>query len=119
MKLIIAGSRNIDKHKVMHWLDRNGVDDEDLEIICGMAKGPDLAGKEWASTLPVPVIEFPADWDKYGKKAGYIRNAQMAAYADELLAFWDGKSKGTRNMIEEMLILDKPVKVILDKYLWI
>ena len=117
MKLIIAGSRNIDKNKVIHWLNRNTVDDEGLEIVCGMAKGPDLAGKEWAENLRIPVTEFYAPWDKYGKRAGYMRNAAMAGYADELLAFWDGKSKGTRNMIEEMLILDKPVQVILDKYI--
>ena len=115
MKLIIAGSRNIDKHKVMHWLDRNGVDDKDLEIVCGMAKGPDLAGKEWASTLPVPVIEFPADWTKYGKTAGFIRNCEMAKYGDELIAFWDGKSHGTKHMIQCMMDECKPFQVILIK----
>lgn len=44
---------------------------------------------------------FPADWDKYGRRAGPIRNREMAEYADALLAYWDGKSRGTKNMIEE------------------
>ena len=46
------------------------------------------------------VLSFPADWDKYGKAAGYKRNDEMARNADALIAFWDGKSRGTRHMID-------------------
>ncbi len=48
----------------------------------------------------IKIIEFPADWEKFGKKAGYIRNEEMAKYSDSCIVFWDGKSKGTKHMIE-------------------
>ena len=57
---------------------------------------------------------FPADWDKYGKRAGYLRNVQMAEYADALLAFWDGESRGTKNMIDEAL--SRGLKVGVKRY---
>ena len=55
---------------------------------------------------------FPADWDKHGRAAGPIRNKQMADYADVLIAVWDGKSRGTKNMIDEMNKLMKPVYIV-------
>lgn len=54
---------------------------------------------------------FPADWGKYGKSAGVLRNKQMAEYADGLIAFWDGKSRGTANMIETAKGLGLRVRV--------
>jgi len=83
------------------------------EVISGGARGIDQAGEEWAYwSGERPVKKFPADWDKHGKSAGYIRNKEMAEYADELLAIWDGHSKGTLNMITEMQKLDKPVHIM-------
>lgn len=55
---------------------------------------------------------MPADWDRLGKKAGMVRNAQMADYADAAIVFWDGKSNGTANMISNMKMRDKPCHVI-------
>jgi len=115
MKLIIAGSRTInDVVHTMGLLDELypvGVD----EVVCGMAKGPDLFGRTWAQRDEIPVIEFPADWTKYGKTAGFIRNCEMAKYGDELIAFWDGKSHGTKHMIQCMMDECKPFQVILIK----
>lgn len=54
----------------------------------------------WARRNNVPVEKYPANWDKYGKSAGYIRNEEMAKVADSLLAIWDGKSRGTKHMID-------------------
>lgn len=78
--------------------------------------GADLLGKKWAILNGVPIKNFPADWDKYGKAAGPIRNAQMAEYADYLIAFWDGKSRGTKNMIETMINLGLHGEVLLYDY---
>ena len=97
MKLIVAGGRDfvptIDDHI---WL---GIKLEELnatEIVCGMARGADLFGKQIAEGMGIPVTEFPADWDKYGKKAGWRRNLQMAMYADGVILFLGGV--GTNQM---------------------
>jgi hypothetical protein len=58
------------------------------------------------------IKRYPADWDTFGKSAGYRRNEQMAEDADALVAFWDGESKGTAHMIDTMAAMDKPVRVI-------
>ncbi len=73
---------------------------EDITVVCGKARGADLFGEQYAKERGYAVAYFPADWDKHGKAAGFIRNEQMAQNADALVAFWDGRSRGTRNMIE-------------------
>jgi hypothetical protein len=70
------------------------------EVVSGTARGADRTGEQWASENNVPVKRFPADWDKHGKRAGYLRNADMAEYAEALVAFWDGQSRGTKHMID-------------------
>ena len=111
MKLIIAGGRDFNKgevlYKTLYGLELDIID----EVVCGDAKGADTLGAEWAHMKSIPVKHFPAEWDKYGKAAGFIRNAEMADYADFLLAFWDGKSKGTAHMIKTMSIKKKPYLV--------
>ncbi len=116
MKLIIAGSRSlIEKDDQMfNYLNSSRmIPIEDIdEIVCGLAKGPDLIGKRWANAYKIPTVDFPADWIKYGKSAGVIRNKVMAQYADQALIFWDGKSRGSLNMADEMLKLKKFVEII-------
>ncbi len=75
-------------------------DYKDLEIISGGAKGADTVGERFARGNRIPLKVFPADWDEHGKAAGHIRNRQMGDYADRLIAFWDGESRGTKGMIE-------------------
>ena len=70
------------------------------EIVSGTARGVDTHGEAVAAKYGIPVIKFPADWDRYGRSAGYKRNEKMAEYADALLACWDGKSKGTKHMVD-------------------
>ena len=65
-----------------------------------MARGIDQMGKLWADARKIPVKEFPADWDGLGKKAGVLRNEEMAKYAKCLIAFWDYESSGTNDMIQ-------------------
>lgn len=77
-----------------------------VEFISGTARGADVLGENFAASRCWKVARFPANWDAYGKSAGYIRNEQMAKYAISdnsygvLIAFWDGKSKGTKHMID-------------------
>lgn len=113
MKVIVAGSREgIDKDFLFSTLteDLSHLIPE-LEIVSGGARGTDLLGEEWAYAANVDVKQFLADWDKYGKRAGFIRNVEMSRYADALIAFWDGESKGTEHMIKVMSDLKKPVTV--------
>lgn len=74
--------------------------DSNIVVISGTARGADRLGERYARERGYQIRRFPADWDNDGNSAGPIRNAKMADNADALIAFWDGKSRGTRNMIE-------------------
>ena len=99
MKLIIAGSRRFNDYELLCWFMDRLIIKEPLEVISGCAKGADTLGEKWAESYGIYVTRFPADWDKYGKAAGPVRNKQMADYADVLVAFVEKGSKGTLNMI--------------------
>lgn len=98
-KLVIAGSREITDSDFMEEVYR-GLDFKVIEIVSGMARGPDMFGFNLAKKLRLPCQEFPADWDNKGNSAGFIRNDEMAKYASAALLFWDGKSNGTRHMAD-------------------
>jgi hypothetical protein len=83
-----------------------------LVVLCGLARGADLLGERYALARRIHILYYPADWKKYGASAGYKRNIEMADNADALIAFWDGKSKGTRNMIN----LAKERKLVVKVY---
>ena len=107
-RVIIAGSRNFADEEFVH----NTISDltwhipsEDLEIVSGGCRGVDKFAEDYAEQWDLISTVFNADWDKYGKAAGPIRNEQMARYASEsnhgmLIAFPVGESRGTRNMIK-------------------
>lgn len=100
MKVIIAGSRDIADYSVVeHAVIKSGFE-EITEVVSGCARGVDFLGEQWALNNNIPIRSFPAEWAMFGKSAGYIRNGKMAQYADALIAVWDGKSKGTKNMID-------------------
>ncbi len=101
-KVIIAGSRGFQNYPLLrahmdHLLQN--ISDE-IEIVCGQSPGADLLGARYAQERGYPIRYFPADWEQQGRKAGPMRNVQMGDYADALVAFWDGKSKGTAHMIQ-------------------
>lgn len=100
MKTIIAGSRNIEEYQaILDAIEASGF--EITEVISGGAKGVDSLGERYGTEKGIPVKVFPADWESYGRKAGIMRNKEMAAYAEALIAVWDGNSPGTYNMIAE------------------
>lgn len=74
---------------------------QDIMVVSGCALGVDTYGIRWAEERGLPVMRYPADWDRHGKSAGILRNIQMAAVADALVALWDGESPGTRHMVQE------------------
>jgi len=113
MKLIVAGSRSFaDREMAFERLDFFTAHRQTVTVVCGMATGADLIGKEWALARGHGVIEKPADWERQGRAAGFIRNGEMAMIADALVAFWDGKSRGTKDMIDKMNKMHKPVRVV-------
>ena len=99
MKVIIAGGRDFTP-ETEHWDYLEDFIEHNLVsmIVSGGAKGADAFGEQFAFEFDLGLAYFPADWDTHGKSAGYIRNAEMADYADALIAFPGGK--GTANMIE-------------------
>jgi hypothetical protein len=100
-KVIIAGGRDFDDYSVVERVcDYYLQNKDDVEIVSGRADGADTLGEEYASVRSHQVKYFPANWKQYGASAGPRRNAEMGDYADALIAFWDGKSKGTHNMIK-------------------
>ncbi len=112
MKLIVAGCRDIDDAGLVHSaIHESGFGPGTTEVVSGGASGVDASGEAIAVMHGIPVKVFKADWKKHGKAAGPIRNKEMAKYADALVAVWDGESRGTRNMIDEMEALGKPVFV--------
>lgn len=114
-KLIVAGGRDFNDYdylsRVLYAMADVELADKAVSIVSGMARGADALGYRFAKEHDIVVYEFPADWNQYGKRAGFIRNEEMGRFADGLLAFWDGKSKGTQHMIQYMQRMGKPVQV--------
>mgnify|MGYP001124488586 FL=1 len=114
LRVIIAGSRDFDDFPklmnscidILSSITNNNKNLGKIRIVSGAARGADQLGEQYAKLVGYEVSKFPADWDGLGKRAGYVRNAEMAKYAVEnsnygvLIAFWDGKSKGTKHMID-------------------
>ena len=102
-RVIFCGSRNwIDRDLIRATIElRKEQYGDDLVVVHGAARGADAIAAEEAEKLGVPTEAHPADWDRHGKAAGHIRNEEMAkAGAVRVEAFWDGKSKGTWNMVK-------------------
>lgn len=118
-RVIVAGSRSVcDEQFNFSKLDKllsNKMGKEDIQIVSGAARGVDQTGEKYAASRGLDCIRFPADWEKYGKRAGYLRNEQMAENADALVAFWDGQSRGTKHMIEIAKTRGLPVRIVTCK----
>lgn len=109
MKLAIVGSRTFDDRKL---LEQNVAPLKPTQIISGGAKGADALGKQYAEDNDIEYIEYPAEWKKYGRSAGMIRNSSIVDACDTLIAFWDGQSKGTKDSIKKAGIANKPVILV-------
>ena len=105
-RMIVAGGRDFaDAELLTSTLDGLREEFIEIEIVSGHASGADKMAEAYAKRLGIPLKVFPAEWKKYGRGAGPIRNREMLAYILEgnpvVTAFWDGQSKGTKNMIEQ------------------
>ena len=99
MKTIIAGSRSITDPAVLRDALAK-IDYTITEVISGGAQGADALGEVWAQENNIPVTVYKANWDKYGRSAGMLRNELMASVANACICLWDGVSKGTAHMAE-------------------
>lgn len=98
MRTIIAGSRTVTNPRTLQhalvvcgWVP--------TLVLSGCARGADYLGEAWALEHSVPIERYPADWNTHGKRAGFMRNTEMAEKADALIALWDNVSPGTKHMI--------------------
>jgi hypothetical protein len=111
-RIAIVGSRTYeDRNKLFkrcdEFVEEYGF--EHVTVLYGMAKGADSLGRDWAKLRGHTIENFPALWHRYGRAAGPIRNEQMAKHTDYVLAFWNGRSSGTKDMINTSRALGKPV----------
>ena len=112
-KIIIAGTRTFTNYKLMSSTLRTIFKRyKNIKIISGHARGADKLGEVYAWKHQIPLQIFPADWNKYGRRAGSIRNEKMAQVGSVLVAFWDGTSRGTLDMITVALEYDLMVYVV-------
>lgn len=110
MKVAIVGSRNLIVDDLQVFLPE-GV----TEIVSGGARGIDTCAKEYALAHDIKLTEFLPDYKRYGKSAPLRRNIQIVNYADKVLAFWDGKSRGTRFTIAACFKLNKKLDIFISE----
>lgn len=113
MKIIVAGSRDFENYELLkNKLDKLLINQKEVQIVSGGCRGTDKLGERYAKENGYSLKIFKADWGKYGKKAGPLRNKQMAEYAEGLVAFYKEGSKGTKNMIEEAGKMGLKIRII-------
>ena len=113
IKVIVAGGRDFEDYELLSQKCNDLlINQPNVEIVSGVAKGADTLGAKWAKENHHDLKEFPAQWNKYGKSAGYRRNYEMSQYADALIAFWDGTSRGTSHMIQSMRAKGLKVRIV-------
>jgi hypothetical protein len=118
MKIAVVGSRSFNDYEYMRArLDALYITVKDsrmLELVSGGARGADKFAEDYAVERKLLMRVYPADWDRYGKSAGYKRNQQIVDYADIVVAFWDGQSKGTKHSIDLAVKQNKQVLIYTD-----
>ena len=112
MRLAIIGSRTFNDYALLLASAQKYFKGEIETVISGGAKGADSLAKRFASYWNFEYKEFPAEWDKYGKSAGFIRNQTIVDNCDMVLAFWDGESRGTADTIAKAKKAKKPTFII-------
>ena len=114
-RVVIAGCRDYTNYKEAEcFVDiclRDISKEYDIVIVSGGARGADSLGERYAKERGLELECYPAHWKLLGKRAGIVRNKQMAEIGDFVICFWDGESKGTKTMIEFAQELQKPLKI--------
>ena len=110
MKLAIVGSRNLTNIVLDTYIS-----EEAEEIVSGGAVGVDFCAAEYAKKKGLRLTEFLPQYGRYGRAAPIVRNKKIVDYADKIIVFWDGSSKGTLSVIQYAQKIGKPFEVILCK----
>jgi len=112
-KIAIVGTRDFNDYEYFKKkLNELDIFDKDTIIVSGGARGPDMFAELYTTEMKYHLIVFPAKWNTYGKQAGFLRNTQIVNECDIVIAFWDGKSKGTEDTIKKARMKSKPVIII-------
>ena len=115
-RVVISGCRDYDNYNeaktCIDYYLTNIRKENEIVILSGCASGADAIGERYAKENCLKVEKYPANWEKYGKSAGPKRNEEMAKNCDYVLCFWDGKSKGTKSMINLAKKYEKPIRII-------
>ena len=114
VSVVIGGYRNFENYEIFkNFVDSclAELDFKEMTILSGHCKGVDLMGERYAKEKDLALELYPAEWKKYGKAAGPIRNKQMVEKADIVIAFVCERAKGTKNLIAQAKKLDKKVFV--------
>ena len=106
MKVAVVGSRNFQLNNLEDYLP-----DSVTEIISGGAKGVDMGAREYALAHGIKLTEYLPEYDRYGRGAPLRRNITIIEQADLVLAFWDGRSHGTKFVIDQCKSRKIPLKV--------
>ena len=109
MKIAVIGSRNIKEADIGRYIS------EGDEIVSGGATGVDTCAAEYASKNGIRLTVFLPEYERYGRAAPIVRNKQIVDYADKVIAFWDGSSRGTLSVIKYAEKTGKKCEVILCK----
>lgn len=114
-RIIVAGSRDYNNYreakKYIDFCISRIKEIYTLVFLSGGCKGADFLGEKYAAENNFPIEKFPADWKKYGRSAGARRNREMANLCDYVICFWDGKSRGTKLIIDYAIKIGKPIKI--------
>ena len=112
-RLVVAGSRDFNDYSLLSAeLDKLLAGKTNITIVSGTARGADRLGERYAAEHNLRIEHFPAEWEKYHKGAGPIRNMKMVQSADAVIVFWDNESSGTKNIIECARKQDIPYRIV-------
>ncbi len=115
-KIVVAGTRSFNDYSIAEKYIQNCLAKENLDeptsFISGGCRGADILGQKYAEKYGFPIEIHKAEWNKYGRAAGPIRNKEMAQIADIIICFWDQKSKGTKSLIDFAKRLNKTVYIM-------
>jgi hypothetical protein len=111
-RIIVAGGRDFSDYELLRAKLGRLLDPTSTTIISGGARGADALSERYAHEHGLPIERYPADWERFGRGAGYKRNEQMARAATGLVAFWNGESRGTKHMIDIARTAGLAVRVV-------
>lgn len=113
MKLAVIGSRGFNNYELLkYYLDKINSIKPITQIVSGGAYGADNLGEKWAKENKIETNIIYPNWKLFGKKAGFLRNQTIINECDNVIAFWDGESKGTKNSIDLANKCNKRCKII-------